>query len=389
MDRAVCALTSQTMQSRRLIAFLNAYTEGISGGDACFIEIARRLQGFQLVVVTSALGETLCRTRGLQAIFWITTREDKFTRTILTYIIRTIKGLLLIRRIQHGDLVYATSDFLPDVLPAFWYKICRKRVWWIQKVFHVIPRQRPIPHYAQKVSHLLIKKAADLVIVDNTLLRTELLQRGFSAERVRVNYPGIDLEQFRVAEGAGQPLYDAVFLGRLHPSKGIFDLVSIWQQVQRMRPSARLALVGRGDQRTAEKLQEQIVAANLTENICLLGFLETPAAIDVLRRSRVFVFPSREEGFGIAILEALASGLPVVAWDLPVYREVFPQGVIRVPVGSYHAFAGEIVRLLENDVACRNLVAEGQQVIQRYDWRAIALQEAKLLNWITDTAASA
>jgi glycosyltransferase involved in cell wall biosynthesis len=377
------------MRPRRLVALLNAYTEGMSGGDAWFIEIAKRLRGFELVVVTSALGEAACRERGLVTCFWLTTREARFTGVIATYLLRTFKGLLLTRRIRSGDLVYATSDFLPDVLPAFGWKIRHRHVGWVQKIHHMIPLKRRIPHAAQKVSHMLIKAAADVIIVNSALLRDELLRHGFPPERVRVNYPGIDLRQFHAPAAEGPPLYDGVFLGRLHPSKGIFDLVDIWQNVRAARPSATLAVIGRGERRTIAALQEKIAAAGLTHHINLLGFLETAAVIDVLRRSRVFVFPSREEGFGIAILEAMASGLPVVAWDLPVYREVFPQGVVRVPVGAHETFASEVVRLLASADLRHQLVLAGQRLLPRYDWDAVALREAKAMSGMPDTAAIA
>jgi glycosyltransferase involved in cell wall biosynthesis len=57
------------------------------------------------------------------------------------------------------------------------------------------------------------------------------------------------------------------------------------------------------------------------------------------------VAPSFEEGFEMAILEALASGTPAVTWDLPVYREVFPKGLKRIPVGDVDSFASKFMRI--------------------------------------------
>lgn len=66
------------------------------------------------------------------------------------------------------------------------------------------------------------------------------------------------------------------------------------------------------------------------------------------RESKVFIHPSHEEGFGVAPLEAQACGLPVVAWNLPVYQEVFPKGMIKVEMGDIKRFADKVLDLLNN-----------------------------------------
>ncbi|MBI1884569.1 MAG: glycosyltransferase family 4 protein [Chlamydiae bacterium] len=360
---------------------MNSFSKGMSGGDACFIEIAKRMDSFDKVVVTSLLGEEACKSKKLVAEYLITTREKLFRRVIFSYLQRIIKSFRLKISIESEDILYATSDFLPDVLPAFYRKVLhwKRDVRWVQRIFHLIPSQRWIPHYAQKVSFFLIKRFADWVIVDNKFLREELLQRGFDSNKVFVNYPGIDVNYFKSLEREDPKSYDAVFLGRLHPSKGIFDLVDIWKKVCASRSQSKLAMIGDAENVFGKELKKKIKDAGLEDQIHVLGYLEDEEAFRIVKFSKVFVFPSYEEGFGMAILEAMACGLPIVAWDLPVYREVFPLGMVRISLGDKPEFSRAVLRLLDNPKLCEELIQGTNKVVEGYDWDQIAQRELELI----------
>jgi len=108
-----------------------------------------------------------------------------------------------------------------------------------------------------------------------------------------------------------------VFLGRLAPEKGLDTLIHAWPSVRQAYPNARLILIGDGPER-----------ANLEAGICKLGLtlgpgqtVESPGAVldttATLREADLFVLPSREEGMSIALLEAMALGVPLVASAIP------------------------------------------------------------------------
>jgi glycosyltransferase involved in cell wall biosynthesis len=105
----------------------------------------------------------------------------------------------------------------------------------------------------------------------------------------------------------------AIFVGRLAPEKGLDTLIAAWREVRARFPMAQLILVGEGPERGA--LEDQARTIKLTTGHGRA--VDFPGSVvdstDALRQADLFVLPSREEGMSIALLEAMALGLPVVA----------------------------------------------------------------------------
>lgn len=357
---------------------MNSYSQGKSGGDVVFIEIAKRIKEYDKIIVTSLLGKDLCQKSGLKGKYLITTREPEFRNVILTYLGRILKAFFLKLKVEKDDVFLGTSDFLPDVLPIFWLKMRNKKTKWVQHIFHLIPSSRKIPFLAQRLSLLLIKKLADAVIVDNRLLKNDLVKLGFSSEKIFINYPGIDIKYLKSIKAKKTGGYDGIFMAQLRQSKGIFDLIKVWRLVCKKKPNAKLGIIGKGEKEIMKEIKIAVEVAGLKENINLLGFLEDVKALGIIKASRLFVFPSHEEGFGIAPLEAQALGLPVVAWNLLVFNEVFPKGMKKVRMGEIEKFADEVLSLLADKQVHWKLSKEAIRNAERYEWKKVARNELKI-----------
>jgi glycosyltransferase involved in cell wall biosynthesis len=286
-------------------------------------------------------------------------------------------------------LVYSPSDFLWDSFPAFVWKLRsrNKKCKWVQAIFHLIPppTQRGglfitnlISFSAQRLSFNLIKRDADLIFVLNYMIKSQLVKLGFSKDRIYVIGAGINLSQIDEIQRAEGVNYDACFLARLHPTKGIFDLIEIWKLIVSKKKSASLAIIYVGSKDLESALARRIKEENLNSNVFMLP-LTGKDALSVVKSSRVFVFPSHEEGWGIAIAEAMACGLPVVAYDLPVYREVFTQAIVTVPLNNITRFSDEVLSLLENDEKRHILAEKGRAQVSVYDWDSVAATEFSLM----------
>ena len=101
-----------------------------------------------------------------------------------------------------------------------------------------------------------------------------------------------------------------------------------------------------------------------------------------MKSAKIYLCPSFYESWGIVNLEAMACGLPVVAWDLPVYREIFKKGMVRVPLGDHETFATMVVALLDDEGKRAEMGREAISLAQKYDWEQVAAKEWSLLDKI-------
>jgi len=360
---------------------------GMSGGDRRCMEIFRRIgHHFELTAYTSEDGKRTLEPCLPHASFVVMPPHLLEENLYGAYVSRARWALRQIRD-QHYDIIYASSDFFPDSLPASAHRKMNPESRWVQCVFHVYPplSRRPgsllrnwLGKSAQQFSFSAIKRRADTVVNLNSSARSELVSLGFPAERITVNPCGIDTE-ICASVNASRQEHQGCFVGRLSPTKGIFDLVDVWRPVAKLYPDAILKVIGNGPDKVIKQLQREIDRSDIASNIQLCGFLDDADAMRTLKESSIFLMPSYEEGFGIAIAEAMACGVPCVAWNLPVYDEVYPDGLIKVPLGNRKLFSQEILTILNNRQLAEIAIAAGHETIRRYDWDSIAETELNLI----------
>lgn len=132
-----------------------------------------------------------------------------------------------------------------------------------------------------------------------------------------------------------------VNVGRQTAQKGQLVLLDVLERV----PDTHVVILGRrGD--ASDELQAAVTARGLEDRVTLIDF--TPRVNDVLAHADVFVFPSLMEGLGTAVLEAMAAGAPVVAFDIPPVAEATDHGTYArlVPVGDVDGFVEQVVATL-------------------------------------------
>ncbi len=354
----------------------------MSGGDRRFLEVAKwwKKQGVDFEIFSSATGAEVCQAEGLGE-FCQTTIPKGTDRlgVILSYLLRTVVGCLQVPKGGSGFVAYSSSDFLPDVLPSLAVRFLNRNSRWVALIHHLIKR-RSLSHYAQKISFFLIKNFSDQIIVPSSTTKEELLALGFSKRKVAVVPNGLNIKFISRIPVSESHKSEACFLARLKPSKGIYYLPEIWRKVTKKIESARLAVMGGGSPGEVEKFKNAFREAGVWERVKILGFVSEEEKYRVLKSSKIFISPSCEEGFGISVLEAMACGLPVVAWDLPVYREIFKEGMIRVPLGDHESFAATIVKLLNDEKKRAKMGQEAKSLAQEYDWEQVAAKEWSLLD---------
>ena len=169
-------------------------------------------------------------------------------------------------------------------------------------------------------------------------------------------------------------------MARLSPTKGIFDIPKIWEGVTRARRNSRLVVIGDGLKKDVVKLRFLISEYKINKQINMVGAKNGSDKYSLMKSSKVFIFPSYEEGFAISILEAMACKIPVIAWDLPVYKAIYEDAIVTVPKSNVAMFIKEILNLLSDDKS-RILHAEkAYNFAMQYDWKVIAQKAYKRIN---------
>ena len=185
---------------------------------------------------------------------------------------------------------------------------------------------------------------------------------------------------FRAAhpELAERPL--ALFLSRLHPKKGLDRLLPAWKALAERRPEARLLIAGTGEPQYVTSLQKLAVDSGLEDKIVFLGQLVGRRKWEALVDADVFVLPSYQEGFSMAITEALAAGCAPVVTEECNFDELDPPapqnacGVI-IGKGDMAAFVSAVDELLQNPAKRGALAAAGRELVAAcFTWQRIGGQ---------------
>lgn len=163
-----------------------------------------------------------------------------------------------------------------------------------------------------------------------------------------------------------------VFIGYWSTRKGSRDWSQIIQRTQAEVPNVRFLFLGTG-------LSAEAVLADLNlpsqEGIEIIPSYDSEELPGFLSKSTVGAFPSYMEGFGFAVLEKLACGLPTVAYDIPGPREMLRtlEPSLMVPVGNVEKFTDQLIQLLQLDtIAYTQLSQNCLQVAQTFSWPKIA-----------------
>jgi phosphatidyl-myo-inositol alpha-mannosyltransferase len=162
-----------------------------------------------------------------------------------------------------------------------------------------------------------------------------------------------------------------LFAGRHEPRKGLHVLLRAWPEIRR-RTEAVLRIAG------ADPLAVRLLLARehvSDDGIHVLGFLSQEELTRELLAAKALVAPSLGgESFGMVLTRAFACATPVVASDIPGYREVMtPEAGVAFPAGDVDALAEAVVALLEDEPR-RRLLGEGARhlAVERYSWDEIA-----------------
>jgi glycosyltransferase involved in cell wall biosynthesis len=284
-----------------------------------------------------------------------------------------------------STILYPGSDFWPDAIPALLIKFRYPQTFLLATFYLTapnpfrgfdeggkwhFPRLNTIFYWMmQKPIYALYKAKADAIIVTSEP-DVEKFPKQKSNSRVFVVRGGVDLEAIHRYRQRVQSskYYDAIYMGRFHPQKGVVELVDIWQIVVKSLSEAKLTMIGDGT--LMDEVKEKIKKNHLERNIILQGYILQPEKRYALfSQSKIVVHPAIYDSGGMSAAEAMAFGLPAISFDLEALKTYYPHGMLKVPLGDKEEFAQGIVDLLTDKKLYDTTSREAKDdIVQYWSW---------------------
>ena len=162
----------------------------------------------------------------------------------------------------------------------------------------------------------------------------------------------------------------ALAYGSDDPRKNSRLIARAWASIAKTDPDLHLCLFGAPSRLFSSKLRDVY-----SKNVHFLGYVPDHELPEVYRRAQMLIYPSLYEGFGLPIIEAMASGIPVVASDIPVFRELFDCSALLVNPLSVAELADAVSLLARHSIARQEYIRAGVTCARKfsYDKTAAAL----------------
>jgi len=200
-----------------------------------------------------------------------------------------------------------------------------------------------------------VKKNADVFIAQTYCAKMHLLRLGISEDQIVVLYPGVDITSFHpISKPTANGKLKILFVGGLTRHKGIVFLLEAFAKLVNLFPGLELTIVGKGPLK-----REVYHYASRFKEIKYLGYVPSERTPRVYRDADIFCYPSinakrfgldyYNEQFGFSVVEAMSSGLPVVATDCGALPEVVGKENVLVKQGSALSLFEGLVKLLRDE----------------------------------------
>jgi glycosyltransferase involved in cell wall biosynthesis len=299
--------------------------------------------------------------QGLAKSFWDSkNRSCTFVYSVTPFLSDLLPSVILKLRFNNAKLFVSHAMFSPGLFEGVFNQISEK-----------VPSLRDIGFFInEKLAYPLIKRYANVVSETNEIDRMRCIGDGFPPSSVITIPGGVDFDLSNSVPEEKNKQFDSVFVGRLHPQKGVLELVDIWRLVSLEKENAKLAIIGNGP--LEQDVKRKILECRLGENCELFGFKDGIEKIKILKRSKTVVHPAMYDSGGMAPCEAMICGLPGVSFDLPALRVYYPKGMLKTPCFDLEAFAGNILKLLNNPILYDCTRKDAIDWARKWNWNETA-----------------
>jgi len=335
---------------------------GFGGAEKKLLELTKRLdkKRFRTVICCLGLNEQIKKEfEMLGAKVVILPRGKRFDLNMILKVIQLIRREridIVMTVLFYADIIGSFAGKLAGVKVIFFWETISAPEWLIKRRFWLY--------------RIAVRFCNRVIAVSRATAKFVEERRKVSSNKIKIIPYGVDINLFTMGDGLavrkelGIAAEDPVIgtIARLHPQKGHIYLIQAAERIVLKFPNARFVLVGNGELR--QFIENEVKVKHLDKHFFFLGFRSDVAQL--LKSFDVFVLPSLYEGMPNAILEAMASGKPVVATAVDGSKEIIINGEtgLLVPAKNAERLAEAVLYLLENRKAARELGQKGRNRVE-------------------------
>lgn len=222
-----------------------------------------------------------------------------------------------------------------------------------------------------KLMPVVYRNKRIITISDSSVKEIQTLQIT-SPDKITIVHPGINNEQYQPRKKTSFPLIS--YVGRLKPYKNVTVAVMAFTKILPMFPSAKLSVVGMGE--SIFELQKLVKLHKLEQSVTFHGKVSEAEKSEILAKSWICVQPSMVEGWGITVIEANASGTPVIASNVHGLKDSIIDGQtgILVEPKDVNALASAMTTLLTHPRMLHTLSERAYVWAKKFSWESSAAQ---------------
>lgn len=170
-----------------------------------------------------------------------------------------------------------------------------------------------------------------------------------------------------------------LYIGTLQPRKNVPMLIYAFQKIKNQIPGVGLVLAGGKGHNFDKRITRAINRYGIVDQVLLPGFIDEADKPVLMNLADVFVFPSLYEGFGIPILEAFASRVPVVASRIMPHKEIADQAALFFNPADSQELGARIIQTYTDLELRKNLIESGSIRLENFSWQKTAERMLKIL----------
>lgn len=271
----------------------------------------------------------------------------------------------------HSPLPPPIKTTLPIILTIHTPMLSNIKYIKIQSIYSLLTKiSARFISYPVELKHI---ESSDIITTVSESVAQELKEYGLNPDKISVISNGVDEKIFYPSKKESEnDKKNIMYAGRIDREKGLFDLVESAKIICNQK--ADVSFIIAGDGRDLNKLKRKIKKIGLQNRFTFLGQVEKDQMIKLYQNATLFILPSYREGLPTVLLEAMSSGLPIIATDVRGNRDLISNGEngLLVPPKNPIKMAETIITLLEDEKLIERLGKNARKtIIEKYTWNDV------------------